>query len=211
MRIKKQCSKSSRNWLQEHFSDKYVKQAKQQGLRARSAFKLMEIDQKYKILRPNMSVIDLGASPGSWSEYASKIVGLKGKVIAVDLLTMRDIKNVDFIQGDFTDQAIVEKVFEQLNDAKVDVVLSDMAPNTTGIQEVDQARSIELVEKAWEFAKQVLVAKGTFLAKVFQSQDVAEFIKQRRKNFNKINVLKPESSRARSQEVFLLMQDFIVE
>lgn len=209
MQAKKQRSKSSRNWLQEHFSDKYVKQAQQQGLRARSAFKLIEINQKYKILRPNMSVVDLGASPGSWSEYASKIIGVKGKVIAVDLLPMQEVKNVTFIQGDFTDNNVVANILSKIDNTKVDVVLSDMAPNTTGIPDVDRARSIDLVVQAWEFAQQVLIAKGTFLAKVFQSQDVVEFVKQRKANFKQISFVKPDASRLRSHEVFLLMQDFI--
>lgn len=207
----KQRSKSSKQWLQEHFSDKYVKRAQKEGLRARSAYKLIEIDERYKIIKPGIIAIDLGAAPGSWSEYVAKKIGERGKIIAVDLLPIQPIKNVAYIQGDFTQNTIVEQILQIIGTNKVDVVLSDMAPNTSGIPGVDQIRSFELVKMAFDFAVKVLKSNGVFLAKVFQSQDVAVFLKEARKYFRDIKTIKPEASRARSQEVFLLMQGFVLE
>jgi 23S rRNA (uridine2552-2'-O)-methyltransferase len=187
-------------------------------LRARSAFKLSEIDARHKIIKPGMSVVDLGAAPGSWAEYASKKIGASGTIIALDLLPIAPIKNVVFVQGDFMQNAIIAQILQLIapNDTtkaarKIDVVLSDMAPNTCGIPDVDQARSLELVQAAFNFALQVLKAHGTLLVKVFQSQDVATFMKQARHHFRDIKTIKPQASRARSREVFLLMQDFVLE
>jgi 23S rRNA (uridine2552-2'-O)-methyltransferase len=207
----KQHSKSSKQWLREHFNDKYVKRAQQEGLRARSAYKLTEIDERYKIIKPGMNVVDLGAAPGSWSEYVAKKIGERGKIIALDILPIVPIKNVTFLQGDFMQNAIVDQVLQLIGANKVDVVLSDMAPNTSGIPDVDQVRSLELVRAAFYFAVKVLKQHGIFLAKIFQSQDVVGFIKEARCHFREIKTIKPEASRARSQEVFLLMKDFVLE
>jgi 23S rRNA (uridine2552-2'-O)-methyltransferase len=211
-------SKSSKRWLKEHFNDKYVKQAKHEGLRARSAYKLIEINQRHKIITPGMIVVDLGAAPGSWTAYASKIVGAKGKIIALDILPIVPIMykdasknnavvaaaNITYIQGDFTQQTVLDQLEQNIAPRSVDVVLSDMAPNTTGIREVDQARSLELVYTAARFTQQNLRTNGTFLFKVFQSQDVVALTKELRAWFREVKIIKPEASRSRSQEVFVL-------
>lgn len=211
----KQQSKSSKRWLNEHFRDKYVKRAQQEGLRARSAYKLIEIDERYKLIKTGMSVVDLGAAPGSWSEYVAKKVGLMGKVVAVDILPIVPLKNVVFVQGDFTKEEVITEILQLVNgdasDNKIDLVLSDMAPNTSGIAEIDQARSLMLVDIAFTFALKVLRSNGVFLAKVFQSQDVAELLKKSRGYFREVKIIKPDASRSRSQEVFLLMRGFVLK
>lgn len=214
-------SKSSKAWLQEHFNDAYVKRAQQEGVRARSVYKLREINERYKIIKTNMIVVDLGAAPGSWSEYAAKVVGARGRVFALDILpiipleTVRQLNNITYLQGDFTKESIVTGLQRALatnaHERVVQVVLSDMAPNTTGIKDIDQARSLELVYAALNFARKTLLTGGTFLAKVFQSQDTVELIKELRRIFRDVKTVKPEASRSRSQEVFLLAQGFILE
>ena len=201
-------SASSRNWLQEHFADTYVKKAKQEGFRARSVYKLIEIQERHKIIKPNMIVVDLGAAPGGWSEYLTRIVGGAGKIFALDILPMQSLGGVEFIQGDFTLDAVVQTLESRLNGARVDVVLSDMAPNLSGLDIVDQARSIELARRALNFAKTVLKPSGVFLIKVFQGADSEGFLKDLRKYFKAVKVIKPDASRARSKEVYLLASSF---
>lgn len=202
-------SKSSNRWLKEHFSDIYVKRAKQEGFRARSVYKLIEIQERYKIIKPNMLVVDLGASPGGWSEYVVQLVGLKGGVFALDILPMQPIKGVDFIQGDFTQDDVIKDLCARLNEQKIDAVLSDMAPDLSGLSVVDQARSMCLVERAVVFAQTVLKPGGVFLTKIFQGAGFDAFLQSLRHNFGEVKVIKPEASRSRSSEVFLLARNFI--
>lgn len=199
---------SSNRWLKEHFSDIYVKRAKQEGFRARSVYKLMEIQERYKIIKPNMVVVDLGASPGGWSEYVVKLVSPGGKVFALDILPMQPINGVEFIQGDFTQNNVVQDLYTRLNDLKVDAVLSDMAPNLSGLSIVDQVRSTDLSERAFVFAKKVLKPDGLFLTKTFQGAGFNTFLKRLRHNFAQVKVIKPEASRSRSSEIFLLANGF---
>ena len=198
---------SSNRWLKEHFSDIYVKRAKSEGFRARSVYKLMEIDQRYKIIKSGMVIVDLGASPGGWSQYAVQLVGQKGKIFALDILPMQPIREVEFIQGDFTEDEIVKSLCDHLYGKKVDVVLSDMAPNLSGVKVVDQMRAVELAKIAFYFAGRVLKPNGTFLIKTFQGGEFEDFLKDLRKVFVEVRVIKPDASRARSSEVFLLARN----
>ncbi len=201
-------SKSSNQWMQEHVDDEYVKKAKAMGYRSRSAFKLIEIQQKDKIIKPGMNVIDLGAAPGGWSEYARKIVGKKNKVIALDLLEIDPIDGVDFIQGDFRENEILDELYQVLNGAPVDLVMSDMAPNISGNKGVDQPRSIYLAELALDTAQTVLSKGGTFLIKMFQGVGFEEYKREVAGCFSKVVIRKPNASRARSKEVYILAKGF---
>ncbi|MEI8054385.1 MAG: SAM-dependent methyltransferase [bacterium] len=201
-------SKSSNRWLKEHFSDIYVKRAKQEGFRARSVYKLMEIQERYRIIKPNIVVVDLGAAPGGWSEYVAQLIGLEGRIFALDILPMQPIKGVDFIQGDFTQDSIVKDLCIHISDRKVDAVLSDMAPNLSGLDVVDQSRSMDLAQRALAFAQTVLKSGGLFLTKVFQGAEFDAFLKGLRNDFGDVRVIKPEASRARSSEVFLLARNY---
>ncbi|MDO4223260.1 MAG: 23S rRNA (uridine(2552)-2'-O)-methyltransferase RlmE [Acinetobacter sp.] len=199
-------SKSSRAWMREHLDDPFVKQAHKDGYRARAAYKLLEIQEKYKIIKPGMTVVDLGAAPGSWSQIAGKLVGSKGLVIASDILEMDALPDVTFLQGDFREQAVFDQLLEILNGRQVDVVISDMAPNTSGNKAVDQPRQIYLCELALDFAQKVLHENGQFVVKVFQGDGFDEFRKQVVENFDVLKTAKPAASRARSKEVFLVGQ-----
>lgn len=201
-------SKSSKRWLNEHFKDKYVKRAHQEGLRARSAYKLTEINDKYHLIKSEMTVIDIGAAPGSWSEVIASIVGKNGKIIAIDLLPINPIVNVDIIQGDFIKKDIQELIYQKLNGKKVDLVLSDMAPNTSGISSLDHDLSINLVKTACDFAIKVLKCGGDLLIKVFQGKEMQEMIKSLQNNFREIKIIKPQASRMRSREIFVLARGF---
>lgn len=201
-------SSSSRRWLREHFSDTYVKQAKQAGHRSRAIFKLQEIQERDKIFKPGMTVVDLGAAPGGWSECVAKCIGHKGRIIALDLLPMDPLPAVEFIQGDFSDQAVLNDLLERLGGARVDWVISDMAPNLSGVESVDQPKSIELAELALDFALQVLSAdKGGFLVKVFQGSGFDEYLRNIKKHFKKVTIRKPKASRGRSAEVYVLARN----
>ena len=200
----KQRSKSSGRWLQEHFKDQYVKAAQKQGLRSRAVFKLEAIQLKDKLLKPGQVVVDLGAAPGGWSEYAVKIVGAKGEVFALDCLDIDPIEGVTFLQGDFSENEVHEQFLELLGDRRVDVVLSDMAPNLCGMPAVDQPRSMALAELALDFAIQTIGKKGAFVVKVFQGEGFDPFLRQVRDAFKKVVVRKPPASRARSREVYLI-------
>ena len=201
-------SKSSNQWMQEHFDDEYVKKAQAMGYRSRSTFKLIEIQEKDKIIKTGMNVIDLGAAPGGWSEYARKIVGKKNKVIGLDLLAIDPIAGVDFIQGDFREDAVLETLYQVLDGAAIDVVMSDMAPNISGNKGVDLPRSIYLAELALDTAQTVLSNGGTFLIKMFQGAGFDEFKKQVADSFTSVVIRKPKSSRARSKEVYILARGF---
>jgi 23S rRNA (uridine2552-2'-O)-methyltransferase len=201
-------SRSSKRWLKEHFGDPYVKLAKQKGYRSRAALKLLEIQQKDKLITSGMWVVDIGAAPGGWSEVVSQIVGPKGKVVAVDRLPLDNIPNVEFIQGDFTEREIFEKLLNMIDNRKVDLVISDMAPNISGIMEIDQPKAMYLAELAADFALKVLKRGGGFLVKVFQGEGFDNFLKEMRLNYKKVLIRKPQASRPRSKEVYLLAREF---
>ena len=199
-------SKSSRAWMREHLDDHFVKKAQKEGYRARAAYKLLEIQEKYNIIRPGMTVVDLGAAPGSWSQIAGKLVGDRGLMGASDILEMDALPDVTFLQGDFREQEVFDKLLNILDGRKVDVVISDMAPNTSGNKAVDQPRQIYLCELAIDFATKVLGPNGQFVVKVFQGTGFDEFRKQVVDNFDVLKTVKPAASRARSKEVFLVGQ-----
>ncbi len=201
-------SKSSNQWMQEHFDDEYVKKAQAMGYRSRSTFKLVEIQQKDKIIKPGMNIIDLGAAPGGWSDFACKIVGKKNKVIGLDLLAIDPIEGVDFIQGDFRENDVLEELMRVLDGAPVDLVMSDMAPNISGNKAMDQPRSIYLAELALDTAQTVLTNGGTFLIKMFQGTGFDEYKKGVAKCFSTVVIRKPKSSRPRSKEVYILAKGF---
>ncbi|MBR9856863.1 MAG: 23S rRNA (uridine(2552)-2'-O)-methyltransferase RlmE [Gammaproteobacteria bacterium] len=205
---KKKRSASSTRWLKEHFDDKYVQQAQKKGLRSRAVFKLEELQGRDRLLKHGMTVVDLGAAPGGWSQYSVEQVGLKGKVIACDLLAMDPIAGVDFLQGDFRDEAVLNALLERVGEDKVDVLLSDMAPNMSGTPEVDQPRSMYLVELALDMCRQVLAPKGSFVVKVFQGTGFDEFLLEVRRSFSSVRVRKPDSSRPRSREVYIVATGF---
>ena len=201
-------TKSSARWLNEHVNDPYVKQAQKDGYRSRSSYKLIQLNEKDRLIRPGMLVVDLGSAPGGWSQVAAGLVGAKGRVLATDILPMEPLKNVDFIQGDFTGEAVLKQVLDWLGDNKPDVVLSDIAPNISGIDSADQASSMYLVELALDMARQVLKPKGDFVAKVFQGTGSEEFLKDLRTSFDKVLIRKPAASRSRSREVYMVAKGF---
>ena len=201
-------TKSSARWLNEHVNDPYVKQAQKDGYRSRSSYKLIQLNEKDRLIRPGMLVVDLGCAPGGWSQVAARLVGAKGRVLATDILPMEPLKNVDFIQGDFTEEAVLKQVLDWLGDNKPDVVLSDIAPNISGIDSADQASSMYLVELALDMARQVLKPKGDFVAKVFQGTGSEEFLKDLRTSFEKVLIRKPAASRSRSREVYMVAKGF---
>lgn len=197
-------SKSSRRWLQEHASDAYVKRAHKEGMRSRATYKLEELDEAERLIRPGMVIVDLGAAPGGWSQYAAKVLNGKGSVYALDLLPMDGITGVDFIQGDFREDGPFQDLLQRLGGRPVDLVMSDMAPNMSGIDAVDQPRQMHLVELALDFATKALRPGGTFLAKVFQGAGFEELVKRTRREFDQVRMRKPPASRARSAEMYLL-------
>jgi 23S rRNA (uridine2552-2'-O)-methyltransferase len=201
-------SKSSSRWLQEHFSDTYVKRAQAAGLRSRAVFKLEEIQQRDRILKPGMTVLDLGAAPGGWSEYAAKVLGGKGRIIALDALPMDPIPGVEFIQADFSTDEAIAALRQRLEGGKADLVLSDIAPNMSGVADVDQARVMYLAELALEFAHEVLRPGGSFLVKVFQGQGFKEYMQRLREKFGEVASRKPSASRNRSSELYLLARNY---
>lgn len=200
-------SKSSRRWLAEHFDDPYVKQAQQQGLRSRAAFKLLELQEKYQLIRPGMTVIDLGAAPGGWCQVARPLVGPDGRVIALDILPMDPLDGVEFIHGDFTEDEPLQCLESTLGETGVDLVLSDMAPNISGMATVDQAKAMYLAELALEFSRSQLKPGGDFVVKLFQGSDFDSYVREVRSLFASVQVIKPRASRPRSKEVYLLARD----
>jgi 23S rRNA (uridine2552-2'-O)-methyltransferase len=195
---------SSRQWLKEHFSDPYVKKAQQGGYRSRAVFKLQEIQERDRLFKPGMTVIDLGAAPGGWSQLLTQLVGRIGRVIAMDILPMDPLPRVEFILGDFNEDEVQQQVLDVVGDAKVDWVISDMAPNFSGVDSVDQLRSIALSEMALDFALRVLPNSGGFLIKLFQGEGFEDFLKTVRSCFKKVLIRKPKASRERSREVYLV-------
>ena len=201
-------TKSSARWLAEHAADPYVKRAHEEGWRSRAAFKLEEIQRSDRLLRPGMTVVDLGAAPGGWSQFAARALAGKGRVIALDILEMPAIPGVEFIEGDFTEESVLEKLTALLGGEKVDLVMSDMAPNMMGIAEVDHDRSMHLVELAVDFAGRQLRPGGDLLAKVFQGRDFQPLIARLRREFDSVKLRKPKASRARSAEVYVLARGY---
>ena len=201
-------SKSSGNWLKEHFDDVYVKKAQEDGWRSRAAYKLLEIQEKDQLIKPGMTVLDLGAAPGGWSQVAAKLAGDNGLVIASDILEMDPIAGVEFLQGDFREQEVYQQLLDIIKNRPVDLVISDMAPNMSGMNAVDQPRAMYLCELALEMAQQVLKKNGDFLVKVFQGEGFDEYRKQIQPSFTKLITRKPDASRARSKEVYLLAKGF---
>ena len=201
-------SKSSKGWLKEHFDDPYVKEARRLGYRSRACFKLIEIQEKDHLIRAGMSIVDLGAAPGGWSQLAAQWVGGKGLVIASDILPMDALPGVEFIQGDFSSEQVYQVLQKRLGDKKIDLVICDMAPNISGNSVVDQYQAMALADLALDFAREHLKPGGAFLIKLFQGKGVQEFDQELRKSFSKLLIRKPKSSRARSREVYYLARDF---
>ncbi|MBL4881296.1 MAG: 23S rRNA (uridine(2552)-2'-O)-methyltransferase RlmE [Oleispira sp.] len=201
-------SKSSNDWMDEHFNDHYVMKAKEEGYRSRACYKLMEIDDKDKLIRPGMTVVDLGSAPGSWSQVAVKRVGDHGLVVASDILPMDGIAGVTFLQGDFTEESVFDELMTIIGDRPVDLVISDMAPNMSGVSAVDQPSAMYLVELALDMARQVLKPGGNYVAKVFHGEGFDEYLKDMRSSFQKVVTRKPDSSRARSREVYLVAKGY---
>jgi len=201
-------SKSSHQWLKKHFDDEFVKRAQREGWRSRAVYKLEEVDRKYRLIRPGMTVVDLGAAPGGWSQYVAKALAGKGRTIALDILEMDPLPGVEFIHGDFTEDEPLDLLMNSLGDEQVDLVLSDMAPNISGMQAVDQPRGIYLVELAMDFAAKVLGKKGNLLFKAFQGEGFEDVIKTLRGQYRTVLIRKPKASRPRSREVYVLAQGY---
>ena len=202
-------TKTSKQWMREHINDPFVQQAQKDGYRSRAAYKLLEIDERDHLIKAGMVVVDLGATPGGWSQVAANKVGDKGKVIALDLLPLNPLPRVEFIQGDFREDSVLAQLEEKLGGKQIELVISDMAPNISGIDLTDQARSIHLAELALEFAVQNLKPGGVFLVKVFQGVGFEDYVKILRKHFAKVASRKPKASRDRSNEVYMLGLDKI--
>lgn len=201
-------SKSSNRWLEEHVNDPYVKQAQLDGYRSRASYKLLELNEKDRLFRPGQVVMDLGSAPGGWSQVAIKLVGDKGRVIASDILPMDAIGQVEFIRGDFTEQSVFDQIMSTLNGDAVDLVISDMAPNISGVDAADQASSMYLVELALDMACQVLKKRGNFVAKVFMGEGYDDYVKAVRAQFDSVVIRKPKASRPRSREVYVVGRGF---
>jgi len=197
-------SKSSHRWLREHFDDEYVKRAQREGYRSRAVYKLDEIQQKDRIIKPGMAIVDLGAAPGSWSQYASGLLGGKGTVVAMDILPMEALPGVRFVQGDFREDDVLDKLLQALEGQEVDLVMSDMAPNISGMDAVDQPRAMYLAELAVDFAERVVRPGGELLIKVFQGEGFDELVRGLRSHYQKVVIRKPRASRPRSREVYAL-------
>ena len=197
-------TRTSKAWMQEHLNDEFVKRAQKEGYRARAAYKLTEIDDKDKLIKPGMTIVDLGSTPGSWSQVVVQRLKGQGKVIALDILDMHPIAGVTFIQGDFREEAVLQQLEELLNNHLVDLVIADMAPNISGVKDADQAGAAYLTELALEFSQKWLKPKGSFLVKVFVGSGFDEIVKKMRSQFDKVVTRKPKASRDRSSEVYLL-------
>jgi 23S rRNA (uridine2552-2'-O)-methyltransferase len=197
-------SKSSHRWLKEHFDDEYVKRAQREGWRSRAVFKLQEIQEKDRILAPGMTVVDLGAAPGGWSQYALGLVGRKGAIVATDILPMEPLPGVEFIQGDFREDSVFESLLNLLNGREIDLVMSDIAPNISGVGAVDQPRAVYLAELAVDFADRVVRPGGGLLVKLFQGEGFDALLKDLRTRYDKVLMRKPKASRPRSREVYAL-------
>lgn len=199
-------SKSSQRWLREHFADPYVKKAQAEGMRSRAAYKLEELLERDRLLKPGMVVVDLGAAPGGWSQYARQALGDKGRVVAMDILEMPPLAGVDFLHGDFRDDDVLSQLEAMLNGQQVDLVLSDMAPNKSGVDAVDQPRAMHLAELAMDFSDRHLKPNGAFLIKLFQGTGFDDYVRELRRRYDRVAIRKPDASRKRSPEVYALGQ-----
>ncbi len=199
---------SSRQWLDRQNRDVYTKQARLSHYRSRAVYKLIEIDDKYRLFKPGMRVIDLGAAPGSWSQYVVEKIGNKGLLLAVDILAMDAIVGADIIQGDFTEQEVFDQCLERLNNEQVDIVISDMAPNMSGIKASDQAKSVYLLELVLDLARNTLKPQGQMLMKCFQGAGIDQYKSDVKESFDKVTVIKPKASRESSREFYMLAQGF---
>ncbi|MDT8383201.1 MAG: 23S rRNA (uridine(2552)-2'-O)-methyltransferase RlmE [Gammaproteobacteria bacterium] len=199
---------SSQNWLRRHFNDHYVQAAQKAGYRSRAVFKLLEIQEKDRMIRQGQVVVDLGAAPGGWSQITAPLVGKSGTVIALDILPMEPLNEVTFIEGDFTEQAVHEQLIAALAGREVDLVLSDIAPNMSGMRGIDQPRAMYLAELALDFAQGTLKPGGDFLTKVFQGEGFDPYLQLLRQSFTKVLIRKPKASRPKSREVYLLAKGF---
>ena len=197
-------SKTSLGWLKRHVNDPYVKQAQKDGYRSRASYKLLEVQEKYKLIRPGMSVVDLGAAPGGWSQVTSRLIGGEGRLIASDILEMDSIPDVTFIQGDFTEDKVLAQILEAVGNSQVDLVISDMAPNMSGTPEVDMPKAMFLCELALDLAARILKQGGNFVIKVFQGEGFDAYVKDARQKFDKVQMIKPDSSRGSSREQYML-------
>ena len=204
----KKRSASSGAWLREHFDDPYVKQAQREGYRSRACYKLLEIQEKDRLIKPAMTVLDLGAAPGGWSQVAVSLVGDKGRVIATDILPMDSLAGVEFLQGDFTEDEVFDQLLALVGDQPVDLVISDMAPNMSGVSAVDQPRSMYLVELALDMARRVLRPGGGFVSKAFHGEGYEEFYRDFKGSFEAPVTRKPKASRPRSREVYVVGKGF---
>jgi 23S rRNA (uridine2552-2'-O)-methyltransferase len=202
-------TKSSRRWMQRHLNDEYVQRAQREGFRSRAAYKLLELQEKDRLIKPGQVVVDLGAAPGGWSQVAGQLVGRSGMMFAMDILAMDPLPNVDFLQGDFREQAVMEQLLARLDGRPVDLVISDMAPNVTGNAAVDLPRSMYLCELALDFARQVLKPGGTLVMKVFQGEGFDELFRDVRSSFGKVVTRKPKASRPKSREVYLVAGNYV--
>lgn len=201
-------TKSSNEWLRRHVNDPFVKQAQLDGYRSRSAYKLIELNEKDRLIKPAMRILDLGSAPGGWSQVAGKLVGAKGRVLATDILPMDPVPNVDFVQGDFTDDAVVAQLLEWLGSGQFDLIISDIAPNITGIDSADQASSMYFLELALDTVRKTLKPGATFVAKMFQGAGSDAYLKELRGSFEKVLIRKPAASRPKSREVYVVAKGF---
>ena len=201
-------SKSSTRWLQEHFDDKYVKLSQKEGYRSRAVYKLKELQEKDRLIQHGMTILDLGAAPGGWSQYAVELAGKNGRVIARDILPIDPLPFVEFIQGDFTEERILNEILDLAGNDKANIVISDMAPNLSGNDAIDQPGSIYLCELALDISKRILAIDGTMVVKLFQGAGSDEYLKEVRQNFRQVKIRKPKASRARSREVYVVAQRY---
>ncbi len=200
---------SSKAWLREHREDPYVQRAQKEGYRSRACYKLLELQERDRLIRPGMTVVDLGSAPGGWSQVAANLVGHHGRVVASDILPMDSLAGVTFFRGDFTEDEVFERILEEIGDDGADLVLSDMAPNMSGMSAVDQPRAMYLVELAADFALRTLRSDGAFVAKVFQGEGFDELLRGLRENFGTVVTRKPAASRPRSREVYVVARGFV--
>jgi 23S rRNA (uridine2552-2'-O)-methyltransferase len=201
-------SKSSHRWLRSHFDDEFVKRAQREGFRSRAVYKLDEIQHKDRILKPGMTIVDLGAAPGGWSQYAARVLRGQGRIIAMDILPMEPLDGVELLQGDFREDEVLEALMEKIDDRAIDLVMSDMAPNISGMEAVDQPRSMYLAELAVDFAAQVLREGGDLLFKAFQGEGFDDLVKLLRGQYRQVRIRKPKASRPRSREVYVLARHY---
>jgi 23S rRNA (uridine2552-2'-O)-methyltransferase len=199
---------SSHAWLKEHRDDLYVQRAQREGYRSRACYKLLELQEKDRLIRPGMTVVDLGSAPGGWSQVAAELVGHNGRVIASDILPMDSLAGVDFVKGDFTEDVIFDQIVAAIDKHPVDLLVSDMAPNMSGMSEIDQPRSMYLVELALDMSRQVLSPGGVFVTKIFQGEGFEELLKDARSSFSRVLTRKPQASRPRSKEVYLVAKEY---